>query len=121
MRERSKDWIGVDFDRTLATYDRFIGAGHCGEPIPEMVERIEGWLREGKNVRIFTARVYAPPDDAQAQQEAAEAMLAIQDWCSLYVGEILPVTCMKDYDMVEFWDDRAVQVIPNTGKRADGK
>jgi hypothetical protein len=27
----------------------------------------------------------------------------------------------KDYAMHELWDDRAVQVIPNTGVRADGK
>lgn len=26
-----------------------------------------------------------------------------------------------DFAMVELWDDRCVQVIPNTGKRADGK
>jgi hypothetical protein len=28
----------------------------------------------------------------------------------------LPVTCEKDMAMVEFWDDKAVQVIPNTGE-----
>ena len=27
----------------------------------------------------------------------------------------------KDYGMVELWDDRAVQVKPNTGERVDGK
>jgi hypothetical protein len=33
----------------------------------------------------------------------------------------LPVTNCKDLNMVELWDDRAVQVVPNTGQRADGQ
>jgi hypothetical protein len=33
---------------------------------------------------------------------------------------VLPVTNVKTFDIIEIWDDRAVQVIPNTGLRADG-
>ena len=36
-------------------------------------------------------------------------------------GEVLPVTNCKDFGMIELWDDRAVQVVFNTGIRADGK
>ncbi len=50
-----------------------------------------------------------------------ETLPPIQAWCLEHVGEVLPVTPAKDYDMVELWDDRAVQVIPNTGERADGR
>jgi hypothetical protein len=45
--------------------------------------------------------------------------MAIGDWCEEHIGVRLPITCTKDYGMVELWDDRAVQVIPNTGDRAD--
>jgi hypothetical protein len=30
------------------------------------------------------------------------------------------VTREKDFAMIELWDDRAVQVVTNTGERADG-
>ena len=37
------------------------------------------------------------------------------------LGVTLAVTCVKDYGMVELWDDRAVQVVMNTGRRvSDG-
>jgi len=49
-------WIGVDFDCTLAEYHGWNG-GELGPPIPAMVERVKAWLAEGREVRIFTARV----------------------------------------------------------------
>lgn len=45
----------------------------------------------------------------------------IQDWCEEHIGVRLEVTDRKDFGMTELWDDRAVQIIPNTGERADGK
>ena len=33
-----------------------------------------------------------------------------------YIGQELEVTHMKDYAMVELWDDRAVSVEKNTGR-----
>ena len=53
-------WIGVDLDGTLAEhywpakgdYD----PTRIGDPIPMMVERVRGWLAEGREVRVFTAR-----------------------------------------------------------------
>ena len=51
---KRKGWIGVDLDGTLAVYyDWEI----IGDPIPLMVERVQQWLKEGKHVKIFTARV----------------------------------------------------------------
>jgi hypothetical protein len=111
-------WIGVDLDGTLAIYNGWRGPDVIGEPIPDMVERVKGWLAEGRAVRILTARVWAPNDDADRQRDAALALLCIQSWCSQHLGQVLPVTCVKDYGMIELWDDRAVQVIPNTGERA---
>lgn len=106
-------WIGVDLDGTLAQYGGWKGADHIGEPIPAMLERVKGWLSEGVEVRIFTARVSIDEDGSVER--------AIQDWCEQHIGHRLAVTCRKDYAMVELWDDRAIQVIPNTGERVDGK
>lgn len=111
-----KGWIGVDLDGTLAQYNGFIGPTVIGPPIPLMVERVKNWLAEGKAVKIFTARVcgFRMPEERREVEEA------IQDWCREHIGAMLPITNEKDYGMTELWDDRCVQVIPNTGKRADG-
>jgi hypothetical protein len=114
----TKDWIGVDLDGTLAYWYTWSRPDQIGDPIPAMLERVRGWLLHGKNVRIVTGRVAAPVDDPLRQESAAKATLAIQQWCIKHLGAILPVTCGKDNDMVELWDDRAVQVIQNTGERA---
>lgn len=107
-------WIGVDLDGTLAKYTKFEGPDVIGEPIPIMVQRVKDWLKQGKEVRIFTARISDPA-------EADVAHSTIVKWCEEHIGRILPVTCTKDHNMIELWDDRAIQVIPNTGKRVDGK
>lgn len=104
-------WIGVDLDGTLAYYGEWLGPEHIGEPIPKMVERVKQWLDHGIEVRIFTARIAEDP----------ERIPGIQDWCEKHVGARLQVVCKKDYHMYELWDDRAVQVVPNTGERADGR
>lgn len=100
-----KGWIGVDLDGTLAHYDGWKGEDHIGEPIPLMIDRVKAWLDAGHDVRIFTARV--------ADSETAEHY--IKEWCFTHLGKILPVTCKKDLQMVELWDDRCVRVIRNTG------
>lgn len=103
----SNGWIGVDLDRTLAHYDHYTGP-EPGEPLMPMVNRVKRWLTEGKDVRIVTARASHPAYDLRQK-------VAIEFWCAKHLGEILPITCIKDYEMLELWDDRAVQMIPNTG------
>lgn len=102
-------WIGVDLDGTLAHYDGWVDVTHVGDPVPAMLERVNRWLEQGLDVRIFTARVSRPDQEAQARQ-------VIEAWCHLHIGQVLPITHMKDTKMVELWDDRAVQVVPNTGQ-----
>lgn len=109
-------WIGVDLDGTLATYDRWRGPSHIGEPVQLMVERVKRWLADGYDVRIFTARVGPQPDG-----EDLVARSAIEAWCREHLGQVLKVTATKDYGMVELWDDRCVQVVPNLGHRIDGR
>ncbi len=108
-------WIGVDFDGTLVEYNEYKGPGSIGAPIPVMVARVKRWLEEGKDVRIFTARV-GPGNEAEADIERR----TIDRFCLRMFGRLLPITATKDYLMVECWDDRAVQVVPNTGLRVDG-
>jgi hypothetical protein len=107
-------WIGVDLDGTLAEYHHWMGIEHIGEPVPAMLERVKGWLAEGVEVRIFTARVCRPA-------HRGAAIRRIGDWCEMHGLPRLPVTNVKDYGMIELWDDRAVRVETNIGRRADGQ
>jgi len=113
-------WIGVDLDGTLAVYDGWKGPEHVGEPVPAMVERVKAWIEEGQEVRIFTARV-SHDGTPQRVADAKYARSAVVRWCLKHLGRELPVTNIKDYAMVLLWDDRCIQVVPNTGARADGK
>lgn len=104
------NWIGVDLDGTLAYYEsgKF---PEIGKPIEPMMERVRNWLDEGIEVRIMTAR-------AQGAQKAWE-IPRIQKWLLEHGLPSLEVTAEKDYDMLELWDDRAVQVVVNTGQPVD--
>jgi hypothetical protein len=103
-------WIGVDLDGTLAEYHDWIGLTYIGKPIPAMVDRVKRWLSDGYEVRIFTARC-----SQATTREVGLAIQAVHEWCIQVFGRVLPVTNVKDRDMIELWDDRAVQVERNTG------
>jgi len=103
-------WIAVDMDGTLAVYNGWKGPDDIGEPIYLMVNRVRLWLSEGKDVRIFTARANIP-----------EQIPPVQWWCLKHFGRVLPITATKDFQMIEQWDDRAIQVVMNIGTRVDGK
>ena len=98
-------WIGVDLDGTLAEYDGWKGIEHIGRPIPYMLQRVEEWLKQGTTVKIFTARY----------GEGEEQIRIIQDWLESIGLPRLEVTATKDFNMIECWDDRSVQIVPNTG------
>lgn len=108
-------WIGVDLDGTLVEYDSWVSPGHLGAPVPRMVARVRAWLAEGYEVRIFTARV-SHDGSAKQRQDVADAMAVIDAFTEEQFGVVLPVTNVKDYGMIELWDDRCVQVEPNTGR-----
>ena len=77
-----------------------------------MVKRVKAWLAEGKDVRIFTARVCS----GQSQEDIDVFLREYTHWCFRVFGRQLPVTSEKDWKMIKFWDDRCVSVIPNTGE-----
>ena len=112
-------WIGVDLDGTLAHYDKWRGIDHIGKPIGPMLDRVINWLTAGVEVRIFTARMHGHGVELIGGG-TADALTPIQEWCKEHIGQVIPVTNVKDFAMVELWDDRAIQVHMNTGKRADG-
>jgi len=108
LSRASGKWIGVDLDGTLAKYDRWRGPEHIGEPVSIMVLRVKNWLKAGRDVRIFTARIVGP--------NAYIAKRVIERWCKRYIGVILPITNRKDQNMEILFDDKAVHVGLNTGR-----
>jgi len=115
----SKGWIGVDLDGTLAhEHPDGYALGRIGEPCQKMVDRVEAVLQKGiYDVRIMTARasvVDRTHDEWMVEHEAIEA------FCEQCFGHRLPITHEKDYLMVELWDDRAVQIDPETGDPVAG-
>jgi len=104
-------WIGVDLDGTLAEYDVWRGISHVGKPIKPMLWRVKRWLEKGYDVRIFTARC----------AEGESAVGPIKAWCAKHLGVELPVTNVKDFAMIEMWDDRAIAVDSNEGTVLGGK
>jgi len=105
----NENWIGVDFDGTLAYHDRWRGNMHFGEPIQVMVERVKTWLANGCRIKIFTARANDGP----------QVVLLIQDWLEANGLPRLEVTATKDYAMIELWDDKCIAVERNTGRMRD--
>lgn len=98
-------WIAVDLDGTLAHYNGWKGADHIGDPVPRMMERVKHWIAEGKKVAIFTARACDP-----------EKVIHVRMWLGKHGLAKLEITATKHPKFKEFWDDRAVQIIPNTGE-----
>lgn len=128
-------WYGFDLDGTLAKYDKWEGIDHIGELIVPMVKLIKQMHDEGKTVKILTARVSPRPvpdtkpnpymegnwciqePDVQtwALKDVWTAKEFIQEWCYRNLEFIPEITHEKDHLMLELYDDRVKQVIPNTG------
>ena len=128
-------WYGFDLDGTLAKYDKWEGIDHIGEPIAPMVRLIKQMHDDGKIVKILTARVSPRPvpetkpnpymegnwciqePDVQtwALKDAWTAREFIQEWCYRHLWFVPEITHEKDHLMLELYDDRVKQVVPNTG------
>ena len=93
-------WIGIDFDGTLAEDGHHDGPEDTGPPIEPMVRQVRRWLREGYDVRLFTARKPHP---------------ALRRWMQEHLGTVLKITNVKEPGMICFYDDRAVGVKRNEG------
>ena len=100
--------IAVDLDGTLAYYDHWRGIEHIGPPIIAMRDRVRQWLRDGKRVIIFTARITG--------EHEGKARAYIEQWLWQNDIGITEITNIKQPHMVQFWDDRAVAIRQNTGE-----
>ena len=105
----AKRIIAVDLDGTLAHYDGWKGIEHIGPVIPEVANAMERAQAEGAEVHLFTARVSDPEDAAEAHQ-------VISKWAEANHFNFASITAVKHKFFTEFWDDRAIQVIKNTGE-----
>lgn len=110
--------IAVDLDRTLAYYDNWRGPLHIGHPIPAMVRCVQDHLAKGDYVTVFSARIH---DDEKTGITAEQVKKAIGDWTEANVGVRLDATNIKLHTFDRIYDDIAVQVVPNTGKRVGMK
>jgi hypothetical protein len=112
-------WYGVDFDGTLVEtmppgqYEH----GKHGAPIMPMIDKVNDLLGSGKEVRIFTARADYHTGLAEIKNVSKD-LFAIDEFCKKYFHQRLKVTAIKDYEMIELWDDRARGVVVNTGEFA---
>ena len=139
--ETGKGWYGFDLDGTLAKYDGWKGIDHIGEPVKPMVDLIKKMHEDGKVVKILTARVAPranieirpnpyPTDHAvydavgrDNEERYSDIYRApkwtacdfIYDWCLRNLGFLPEITHEKDHLMLELYDDRVKQVVPNEG------
>lgn len=104
-RRKKRPWIGVDLDGTLAEYTKWSGPKHIGKPVPLMKQRVLEWVEAGYKVKVMTARA-----------SIEDGIEPVQKWLAKNGFPELEVTNEKDFQMVELWDDRAIQVIENTGR-----
>lgn len=101
--------IAVDLDGTLAEYNGWRGMEHIGAPVQNIVTALKYHQSQGAKIWIFTARV---SDD----NEAPQATFHIKNWLKRYNIEVDGITAVKHKFFTEIWDDRAIQVVRNTGQ-----
>lgn len=107
--EPNKKHVDFDLDGTLAYYDEFRGPEHIGTPIWPAVTAARRLISDGTPVKIMTARVSSSSPVIETSYRVITA------WCERYLGRVVPIVAEKDLEMTALWDDRAVQVVPNTG------
>ena len=108
----NRGYYGFDLDGTLALYDGWKGADHIGEPNLPILEFAKARIKEfgPDSVRIITARVN--PDNP----ESDVSLNAIEQWVKKHIGVPLLIQHGKDYRLDRLVDDRALQIIPNSGE-----
>jgi len=133
--ESGQGWYGFDLDGTLAVYDGWQGIDHIGAPVAKTVRLMKRMHEDGLKVKILTARVSprsdvetrpnqylenhwcveSPSDMPWALADRWTAKEFIQEWCWRTLGFVPEITHEKDHLMLNLFDDRVVQVEPNSG------
>lgn len=132
---KGEGWIGFDLDGTLAIYNTWEGVDHIGTPVFPMVKLIRELHESGKKVKILTARVsprtnpeekpnpymenhwciQEPSVQTWAMKDRWTAREFVEEWCYRNIGFVPEITHEKDHLMLELYDDRVKQVVPNKG------
>lgn len=99
-----KGWFGIDLDETLAFYSGPAGNTPIGPAILEIMVIAKRWLREGKDVRLFTARA-----------GFANEVPKIEAWLLEHELQDMQITNVKSHGMVILLDDKAREIVGNTG------
>lgn len=144
---KGEGWYGFDLDGTLAVYDKWKGIENIGDPIVPMVKLVKKMHDEGKRVKILTARV-SPRSNPETKpnpygddyrKDFSENDLSlktikrcpwltkaewtaadfVRDWCDDNLDFVPEITHEKDHLMLELYDDRVKQVVPNEGLIVD--
>lgn len=98
--------IAVDLDGCLAHKEKGpFDPEHIGEPVPAMLERVKKWIKDGKEVAIFTARA-----------TTKSSIPPIKLWLKKHGLGDLEITATKHPKFEKFFDDRAIGVKRNTGE-----
>lgn len=92
--------IAVDLDGTLS---KTTTDGSIGDPIKAMVDRVNAWHDAGREVVVFTAR-----GDTEWRN--------VDVWLQKNELPALNVTNVKSAEFSEFWDNRAIRVVKDTGE-----
>jgi hypothetical protein len=105
MDQNGERWTGVDLDGTLA----IAGEGwpepdEIGEPVEQVMLWVKNALSNGITVKIFTAR--AGWD---------ESLPHVKAWLTKHGLGHLEVTNVKDMYCDRILDDKAIQVLRNSG------
>lgn len=114
--------IGCDLDGCLAEDipDEPFDYKRIGKPVPAMLQVIKEHLEAGDEVFIFTARASTKDHFTIFNGTEEEYLKAIKEpierWCLEHLGQVLPISAEKDYRTTIYYDDRARQVIRNTGE-----
>lgn len=113
----SAGWVGFDFDGTLVTYNSGDASkGEIGQPVWPMVAKARALLTRGIEVRIVTARV-----SGDNEEHVGRWRTRIEHWAIQHLGQMVKVTCSKDYSMMCLYDDRAIAVEHGTGRVLGGE
>jgi len=107
QKEKQKTYY-IDFDGTIAYYDPNGNSGDIGEPIPGMLDKINNWIKQGIKIKIFTGRANIP-----------ESIKPMKLWLKLNGFPELEITNTKGIDHDLILDDKAREVIFNTGVICD--
>jgi hypothetical protein len=109
----TKAWFGFDIDKTAFVDEEGSRGGAIGEPVQGIIRRIKYFLRTGRTVCIVTARVNPREPDWQAQSVIVHNALVAA--LGEEMANQISIRCDKDRHMIDLYDDRTKQVIPNRG------